>query len=96
MTFFLFTKTHIIHSDLNSFGSSDEQSNTLPKTIRHPSKRVFLAQTSIKHLKVKIKTTMVQQGQSYFEIVDSVVGTWEEIKKIENYEEFAGSLLLQK
>jgi hypothetical protein len=39
---------------------------------------------------------MVQQDKSYFEIVDSVVGTWEEIKKIENYEEVAGRLLFQK
>lgn len=39
---------------------------------------------------------MVQQDQSYFEVIDSVVGTWEEIKKIEDYEEVAGSLLFQK
>jgi hypothetical protein len=39
---------------------------------------------------------MVQQDQSHFEVVDSVVGTWEEIKKIEDYAGVAGSLMFQK
>jgi hypothetical protein len=60
------------------------------------SQRVFLAQTSLKYLKVKNKTAMVQQDQSYFEVIDSVVGTWEEIKKSEDYAGVAGSLLFQK
>jgi hypothetical protein len=39
---------------------------------------------------------MVQQDQSYFEVVDSVVATWEEIKKIEDYAGVAGTLLFRK